>query len=152
MPLILRGIFVCIAMINIYTADVSISLKNRTDIKEWITSIIRKEGHKLEQLNYIFCSDTYLLEINEQYLKHDDYTDIITFDLSDKKGVVNGEIYISYERIKENAAKYLQTIKNESHRIMVHGALHLLGYKDKTAKEKTEMTQKEDFYLNLRKF
>jgi len=106
----------------------------------------------LKELNYIFCSDAYLLQINQQYLNHDTYTDIITFDNSETEKVITGDIFISIERIRENAAKYNITEADELHRVIIHGALHLLGYKDKTAVTKQKMTEKEDFYLSRRGF
>jgi len=99
-------------------------------------------------LNYIFCSDTYLHKINLEYLKHDTLTDIITFDYSEKKQI-SGDIFISIDRIKENAPKFNQSTDIELNRVLIHGVLHLLGYKDKTPKEKETMRAKEDFYLTL---
>jgi len=99
-------------------------------------------------LNYIFCSDTYLHKINLEYLKHDTLTDIITFDYSEKKQI-SGDIFISIDRIKENALKFNQSTDIELNRVLIHGVLHLLGYKDKTPKEKETMRAKEDFYLTL---
>ena len=104
-------------------------------------------GIKLKELNYIFCSDAYLLQINQQYLNHDTYTDIITFDNSEQEKVIVGDIFISAERISENALKFKVPEANEMHRVIIHGALHLLGYKDKTAESKKLMTQMEDNYL-----
>lgn len=121
----------------------------KTEIRQWIGTIIRKEGFKPGEINIIFCSDGYLSEINIKYLKHNTLTDIITFDLSEKKGIVQGDIYISIERAKENAAKFRVGREKEVHRLMVHGILHLAGYADKTPADKLEMTAKEDYYLSL---
>ena len=104
---------------------------------------------KLDALRYIFCSDKYLLEINRQYLNHDYYTDIITFNLSNHPEAVQGEIYISIDRVKDNARQFNASFTQELHRVIFHGALHLCGYKDKTAKEEKLMREKEDQYLAL---
>lgn len=120
------------------------SLKDRQLLKAFLRSLFKKEGTKLESLRYIFCSDKYLLEINRQYLNHDDYTDIITFNLSDSPVPVNGEIYISVDRVKDNALKFSTSFRQELHRVIFHGALHLCGYKDKTAKDEKLMRAKED--------
>jgi probable rRNA maturation factor len=138
------------AAINFFLEDISFSLKNKIKLRNWIKNTIESEGKKLGELNFIFCSDTYLLEINQQYLKHDTFTDIITFDSSEVEGIINGDIFISYERVQENAAKFSTSIPNELHRIIIHGTLHLLGYKDKTKPAKALMTQKEDEYLQKR--
>ena len=122
------------------------SLKNRSVLKKFIESIFRRERKKLASLNYIFCSDKDLLNINRQFLNHDFYTDIITFDLSvsDK---VDAEVYISVDRVRENAEKMKVSFKSELHRVLFHGVLHLCSYNDKTKRDKAEMTSKEDFYL-----
>jgi len=138
--------------IHFFEEDITYKLKKKTLVKQWITETILAEGFRLKELNYIFCSDAYLLQINQQYLNHDTYTDIITFDNSETEKVITGDIFISIERIRENAAKYNITEADELHRVIIHGALHLLGYKDKTAVTKQKMTEKEDFYLNKRSF
>ncbi|MBD1393545.1 rRNA maturation RNase YbeY [Mucilaginibacter glaciei] len=138
--------------ITFHEEDISYKLKNKTAVRKWITDTIIAEGFTLEELTYVFCSDEYLLQINRQYLDHDTYTDIITFDNSEVEGVVMSDIFISIERIKENAAKFLVTTEQELHRVMIHGALHLLGYKDKSAADKKKMTLKEDEYLGKRNF
>jgi rRNA maturation RNase YbeY len=125
-----------------------VSLTQRTLIKEVIRHLFKKEGTSLEQLTYIFCSDEYLLEINRQYLQHNYFTDIITFDLSEKRAGVTGEIYISVDRVKENARNFKVSFKQELLRVIFHGALHLCGYKDKSAKEETLMRKAEDKYLH----
>lgn len=121
-------------------------LKNKTQLKSFLLSICKKESKKLHALQVIFCSDEYLLSINRQHLNHDFYTDIITFDYSDEMGV-NGEIYISIERVRENARELGTGKVNELHRVIFHGVLHLCGYKDKLKQEKQTMSAKEDFYL-----
>src|ERR1700744_6327066 len=136
--------------INFFEEGVSYKLKDKTKVKQWIKDTIAAEGYKLDELSYVFCSDEYLLTINQQYLDHDTYPDIVTFDNSETPGLIVGDIFISIDRIRENAEKFKQAFVDELHRVMVHGALHLLGYKDKKPAEKQKMTEKEDFYLNLR--
>lgn len=138
--------------INFFEEGISYKLKNKTAVRKWITETVVAEGYKLDELTYIFCTDEYLLQINQQYLDHDTYTDIITFDNSEEDGVIVGDIFISIERIKENATKFSVTEARELHRVMIHGALHLLGYKDKSAADKKKMTLKEDQYLGTRSF
>ena len=138
--------------IQFFEEDISYKLKNKTAVRKWITDTITAEGYKLNELTYIFCSDEYLLQINQQYLDHDTYTDIITFDNSEEDKIILGDIFISIERIKENAVKFNVPQTQELHRVIIHGALHLLGYTDKTKASKQKMTLKEDFYLNKRDF
>ncbi|MFB9841168.1 rRNA maturation RNase YbeY [Mucilaginibacter ginsenosidivorans] len=138
--------------VNFFEEDIRFDLKNKLKVKQWIKATIAAEGYKLRELNYIFCSDGYLLTINQQYLDHDTYTDIITFDNSQKPGKIEGDIFISIDRIRENAEKFGTGETNELHRVIIHGALHLLGYKDKTAGAKKIMTGKEDQYLGIRNF
>jgi rRNA maturation RNase YbeY len=138
--------------ISFFEEDISFKLKNKTQVRQWVTDTIIAEGFKLKELNYIFCSDAYLLEINKQYLDHDTYTDIVTFDNSEEEGKIVSDIFISIERIRENAIKYNVSETTELHRVIIHGALHLLGYKDKLPADKQKMTQKEDFYLSKRTF
>jgi len=138
--------------ITFHEEDISYKLKNKTAVRKWITDTIIAEGYKLSELTYIFCTDEYLLQINKQYLDHDTYTDIITFDNSEEDGVIVGDIFISIERIRENAGKFNVTEAHELHRVLIHGALHLLGYKDKSPADKKKMTLKEDFYLDKRGF
>lgn len=135
------------AKINFFTEDITYTLKNKTIIKKWIESTIVEEGYQLEELNFILCSDEYLLRINQDFLQHDDYTDVITFDNSEELKMIVGDIFISLDRIKENALNFKSTTVNELCRVIIHGTLHLLGYKDKTKAAKTEMTAKEDYYL-----
>ena len=138
--------------INFFEEDIRFKLKDKTKVKTWVKATIEAEGYKLQELNYIFCSDEYLLDINRQYLDHDTYTDIITFDNSEKEKVITGDIFISIDRVRENAEKFSSGELNELHRVIIHGALHLLGYKDKTAESKKNMTSKEDQYLSIRNF
>ena len=139
-------------MITFFEEDVTYKLKHKTAIKQWLTQTVIAEGYKLKELTYIFCSDSYLLQMNQQYLDHDTYTDIITFDNSEEEGKITGDIFISIERIRENAQKFKVSEADELHRVIIHGALHLLGYQDKTAASKEKMTQKEDEYLSKRSF
>lgn len=125
----------------------SIVLRDRRRLKLFLVRLFKREGRPLAELQYIFCSDEYLLAINRQYLDHDFYTDIITFDLSEKNQPLNAEIYISVDRLRENAQKYDSSLKKELHRVMFHGALHLCGYKDKTAAERGEMRKMEEKWL-----
>ncbi len=121
---------------------------NRTETKKWLQEVVRVEGKKTGVVNYIFCSDEFLVGINMQFLKRDYYTDVISFDYS-KNGVVSGDIMISVERVRENAeivgVSYLEELK----RIMVHGLLHLIGYEDSTKELKAIMSSREDLYLGI---
>jgi probable rRNA maturation factor len=139
-------------LIAFFEEGISYKLKHKTAIKAWVTEAIKSEGHKLKELTYIFCSDTYLLKLNQQYLNHDTYTDIITFDNSETSKVILGDIFISIDRVKENSIKYNIPVADELHRVIIHGALHLLGYTDKSPVDKKKMTLKEDFYLDKREF
>jgi len=127
----------------------NIALKHRTALKHFIKSIFDREKKNLSDLTYVFCSDDYLLAINKTHLRHDYYTDIITFDLSDRQGEISGEIYISTDSVRDNAATQVVSINEELHRVIFHGALHLCGYKDKTVSQKEEMRVLEDKYLRL---
>lgn len=131
--------------------DVSPFLKNRGNLRFWLNTIAKKERNKIAAVNYIFCSDKHLLSINKQYLDHDYFTDVITFQYDTEDGVA-GDIFISYDRIKDNAKEFKQSVSNELHRVMAHGLLHLLGYKDKNAEQQKVMKSKEDFCLSLRAF
>jgi len=138
--------------IQFFEEDISYKLKNKALVRQWIKDTIAAEGFKLRELTYVFCSDAYLLPMNQQYLDHDTYTDIITFDNSEVEGDITGDIFISVERIRENAAEFKISETDEMHRVIIHGALHLLGYTDKTIVTKQKMTQKEDEYLAKRTF
>jgi len=123
------------------------SLRNRGALKDFIEKIFTKEKNLLGSINYIFCSDKKLLEINKTYLKHNFYTDIISFDLSSGPKKI-AEIYISVDRVRENAKSLGVSLNNELHRVIFHGALHICGYKDKTNKDRAVMRSKEDHYLS----
>jgi len=135
-----------------FNEDTTYQLRQRTEIRSWLKTIAKKEKYSILELNYIFCSDEYLLQINKDFLDHDYYTDIITFDNSEVKGKIEGDIFVSIDRVKENAQLQQTSLKDELHRVLVHGLLHLTGYKDKTAKEKEIMRKKEDTSLSLRSF
>jgi rRNA maturation RNase YbeY len=125
------------------------SLPNRTKLKKFIDTIFKKEKKKLHRLNYVFCADNQLLAINKEYLKHDYFTDVITFRLSPDMKPIEGEVYISIDRIRENALVFGESMTRELHRVIVHGALHLCGYRDNSKKGRETMRKKEDFYLGL---
>lgn len=134
--------------IQFHAADARIPLTHRTAIKEWLGDVALKHKKRIGQLDFIFCSDDYLLNINRQFLQHHTFTDIITFDYSES-GLLIGEIYISVDRVKENAARYHVTFMEEICRVMVHGLLHLAGYKDKKPYEQQQMRNAEDAALIL---
>jgi len=133
-------------MIHFFEEDIRVPLNKKREIKSWLQRVAKEEDKKIGELNYVFCSDSYLLEMNQQYLNHNTLTDIITFDQSDNPTIVEGDIYISFDRVKENGSS-LQSEKTELYRVMVHGLLHLLGYKDKKTEEQQLMRSKEDYYL-----
>ncbi len=133
--------------IQFHSYDRSPVLKERTKLKAFIEKLFKKEGRKLDNLSYIFCSDEHLLKINVDFLKHDFYTDVITFDLSLNSIQTVGEVYLSIDRIKDNAKNEEVSFKEELHRVMFHGALHLCGYKDKTKDNLKVMRAKEEKYL-----
>lgn len=118
-------------------------------VKEAISHLMIEEKKPFLSLDYIFCSDEYLLEINKHYLKHDDLTDILTFDLSDGQQEIIGEIYISVERVRDNSVLFNTSFNNEFCRVIFHGALHLCGYGDKTNRERELMREKENYYLAM---
>lgn len=136
--------------IHFFNEDTTYKLLQKRQIKHWIHETIEHEGYQLTELNFIFCSDAYLLRINQDFLQHDDYTDVITFDNTEEPKMIQGDIFISIDRIRENAKLFKIPTSTELHRVMIHGTLHLLGYKDKSKKDKTLMTLKEDFYLQRR--
>ncbi|WP_047095101.1 rRNA maturation RNase YbeY [Chryseobacterium lactis] len=117
-----------------------------TDYKKWLEDLILSEGKKTGEINYIFCDDEYLLKINQDYLQHDYYTDIITFDYVKGK-TISAEIFVSLQRISDNASTLSRDYEDELRRVLAHGILHLIGYKDKTEEEEKEMRRMEDLYL-----
>lgn len=133
--------------IHFFSEDISFTLKHKILLRKWLKSAIETEGYKLKELNFVFCSDKYLLSINQEYLKHDTFTDIITFDNSNKNHNIVGDIFISIDRVRENALTFEVSEQDELHRVMVHGILHLLGYPDKGKAAKALMTDRENYYL-----
>lgn len=125
----------------------SFHFPDRSRLKSFLANQLQKEGIDIDTINYIFCDDTYLLQINQQYLKHDTLTDIITFELSPKSQPLLSDIYISVERVKENAAIFKTSFRKELHRVIFHGALHLAGYKDKKKEDQVKMREKENEWL-----
>ena len=136
--------------VNFFTEDVGFSIKQKKKVRQWIADTVAQNNKNLKSINYVFTSDLYLSKINKKYLEHDSMTDIITFDNSSEKDIIEGDIYISVERIKENAKKFSCSFDQELHRVMIHGVLHLLGFDDKTSTQKKEMRKKENHYLALR--
>jgi len=133
--------------ISFNKADATATLKNRVALKSFIEKRVKKEGLSIESLNYVFCSDKYLLEINKQFLDHNYYTDIISFDLSEVSGQLIGEVYISVDRVKDNAKTHGASFTEELLRVIFHGALHFCGYKDKKPSDSKKMRQMEDLWL-----
>jgi rRNA maturation RNase YbeY len=123
-------------------------LHDEEKLRVWIEACIHGRGFKIGEINYIFCDDDYLLRLNVEFLDHDTLTDIISFDYSVGK-LISGDIYISVERVEENARKFLQSPDNEMNRVIIHGVLHFMGYTDKNKKEQMEMRKQEDFCLAL---
>ena len=130
--------------------NITFNLKRKSELKSWIRSVIEKEKYVLGNLSYTFVSDESLLKINIDYLKHNTYTDIITFNYNEDKKV-SGEIFISVDRVKENAKKFDVNFEEELHRVIIHGVLHLCGYKDKTKADSDLMRKKENASLRLLK-
>lgn len=139
--------------IQFFSEDIDFTLKEKQKVRQWIGATIKAEGfRRVGELSFVLCSDAYLLEINKQYLDHDTFTDIVTFDSSEDEGVIAGDIFISVERTMENAKKFNVSERDELHRVIIHGILHLCGYYDKKKEDKTLMTEKEDYYLAKREF
>ena len=129
-------------MINFFSKEVPYLLSNEEIVSTWIAQVAKQYGSHIEELNYIFCSDTYLLELNKEHLDHDYYTDILTFPYQQKP--IMGDIYISVDRVKDNARTFGVLFDHEMNRVMAHGLLHLLGFDDQTEQDKKEMRAKED--------
>lgn len=136
--------------IRFFSEKIHFKIHHPRKISSWIKDAIKKEGCRLESLNIIFCSDEYLASMNVKYLGHNTFTDIITFSHSEITGVIDGEIFISIPRVKENSSSFNTLFKNELNRVIIHGVLHLIGYSDKSSAKKQEMRKKEDSYLSLR--
>ncbi len=128
--------------------DTEFELEDQPALRQWIEQVVQKEGKQLQLINYVFCSDTYLHELNVEYLDHDTLTDIITFQYSPLP-IIEGDVFISIDRVKENAQLFNTSFSQELHRVMIHGALHLCGYDDKSPEEKKRMTDKENEALEM---
>lgn len=135
----------------LYNSETDFVLNQAENISGWITKTIESESKSEGDISYIFCDDDYLLDINVKYLNHNTLTDIISFDYTDE-GLISGDVFISIDRVKENAEKFNVSFQDELHRVMIHGILHFCGYKDKTKEEEQLMRSKEDYYLSLRTF
>jgi probable rRNA maturation factor len=134
--------------VNFFNEITQFVLRDKRLLRAWIKKTIESEGKLGKSVNFVFCDDEYLSELNIKYLKHNTLTDILTFPQEEEGGFISGDIFISVPRIKENALLYNVPFTEELHRVMIHGILHLTGYKDSTKNEKTEMKGKEDFYLS----
>jgi rRNA maturation RNase YbeY len=134
--------------ISFYNEDLPLPKLKRRIVGNWLKEVILKEGKRVGDVSFIFCSDEYLLDVNKKFLDHDYYTDVITFDYVEGN-IISGDIFISLDRVSENAICLSISFNDELNRIMVHGILHLLGYKDKSDGEKILMTEREDFFLKL---
>jgi probable rRNA maturation factor len=133
-------------MIQFTAQGLKFSLKNKIQVKKWLNEILLHEKKTVGDIVYIFCSDAFLYELNIQYLRHSTLTDIITFDYTEN-GRISGDIFISIERVRENASSFSNSFEEELGRVMAHGILHLLGYKDKSKDDKKKMTEMENTFL-----
>jgi probable rRNA maturation factor len=138
--------------IEFFSEDIDFSLENPEQVSNWIADIIEDHDQELVNLTYVFCSDEYLHQMNVEYLDHDTLTDIITFDNADMEGTIEGDIFISVDRVRDNASTHGTSFHDELHRVIIHGVLHLLGFKDKTPEQEAAMRKLEDSSLSLRKF
>ncbi len=135
-------------MINFHYEEIDFKVKQILKIKAWLKSVIKEEGFILSEINYILCNDEYLHKINLDYLDHDTYTDIITFDNSEEETLIEGDIFVSIDRVNENAKDFNSPFEQEFRRVLVHGVLHLCGYFDKSVEDEKLMRMKEEYYLN----
>lgn len=135
--------------VRYFSEGISFKVPNPRKTSSWIKSVIQVNKAKLKEVSFIFCSDSYLLQMNQSFLNHNTLTDIITFDYSKSRNALEGEIYISVERVLANAEKFEVSFEQEIKRVMIHGILHLLGFKDKKVKEKAQMRKKEEACLSL---
>jgi len=140
------------ASINFFSEKIPFQLRQKQAIRLWIQAVARKAKKNCGDINFIFCSDKYLLSLNRDYLKHNYFTDIITFSNSTDKQTISGDVYISIERVRENARSFHSSVKDELHRVMIHGVLHLSGFNDKTQAESLMMRGMENKMLSLRTF
>ena len=134
-------------MINFFNEDIDFKLQQKNNYKSWLKKVAEKEGFKIKDLNYIFCSDVYLHKINVDYLDHDTFTDIITFDNSEDEITIEGDIFVSIERVRENSYTLKTVFDEELKRVIVHGLLHLCGYDDHSVEDKAEMRRLECEYI-----
>lgn len=137
-------------MIRYYCEDISFKLKDKLLSNRWLKMVAASELRKIGDINIIFCSDNYILDVNMKYLQHDYFTDIITFDYCEKD-ILSGDLFISIDSVRENALFYGTEFPEELNRVMVHGVLHLIGYDDHTEEDIKTMRSKENYYLELRK-
>lgn len=135
-------------MVNYYFEDTAFKLKAKTKIKNWLKLVAESEVYTLGSVSVIFCSDNYILDINQRFLQHDYFTDIITFDYSEGSKI-SGDLFISVDSVKENSIEYGTDFEDELHRVIVHGILHLIGYDDHTDEDIKIMRSKENYYLSL---
>lgn len=135
----------------VFNSEIDFNLKNSDELSKWILKSIGNEGFEVDEINFIFCSDEYLLEKNIKFLNHNTLTDIISFDYTLGK-LISGDVFISIERVLENSESFNVSFEDELHRVMIHGILHYCGYKDKSIEEKGLIRSKEDYYLSLQKF
>lgn len=140
------------SLIQFFEEEVHFKPAGEEAIKEWILHSVEKEGGRISVLNIIFCKDDYLLELNQRFLERDTLTDVIAFDYHEEEKEVSGDIFISIDRIRENADTFGQAPEKEVNRVIIHGVLHLLGYDDSDTGSKHRMTEKEDYYLSLLPF
>lgn len=134
-----------------FTEDRNYRLTQKSLVREWLQQAVDDHQRSVREINYIFCSDHYLHSINKRFLRHDTFTDIITFDYAES-AVIRADVYISVDRARENAITYNVSVIDEIHRLLIHGLLHLVGYADKTKDEQAVMRTKEEYYLSLRQF
>lgn len=135
--------------VNFFSEKIDFDLADYLPFETWIAEIFAYESEDYDNINYIFCNNDYILDINQEYLHHDYYTDIISFPMSEKPDPISGDIFISIDMVRENALKNKVTFQNELLRVMAHGVLHFLGYKDKTEKDSSTMREKEDLMISL---
>lgn len=135
--------------INFFTEEIPFKLSEKQKRQTWLKQLAKSESFEISELNYIFCSDEYLLKINLEYLNHDTLTDIITFDNSEEENTIEGDIFISIDRVQENAINHNVDFSTELSRVLSHGLFHLLGYKDKKKSDTELMREREEFAINL---
>lgn len=136
-------------MISYFTEDIKFNFKSKRLTNRWLTLVAESEIRRIGEISVIFCSDPYILSVNQKYLQHDYYTDIITFDYCEDDRL-SGDLFISIDTVRENSAEYGTEFEDELNRVIVHGILHLIGYDDHTPEDVAEMRKKEDYYLSLR--